>query len=106
MSRYIDADKLIADIKHLCWVTALSAALFVSCDRTGNALQEQLRKEIEWYDYTTRISATRVHDDLWVVSATHTWGEGFHQVDVYFAERDADGNFKFRNVYNGGRINE
>ena len=89
----------------LCMLIALTVIIFVSCDRTGNALQEQLRKEIEWYDYTTRITATQVHDDLWVVSATHTWREGFQQVDVYFAERDADGNFKFRNVYNGGQIN-
>jgi hypothetical protein len=89
----------------LCMLIALASIIFVSCDRTGRALQEQLRDEIEWYNDTTRIATTRIHDDLWVVSATHTWNENVQQVDVYFAERNIDGDFEFRNVYNGGKIN-
>ena len=80
--------------------------MLAGCDRTGNALREQLRRDIEWYDYTTRITAMHVAGDLWVLAAVHVWNDCEVQTDIYVTQNDIDtGGYKFHIVYNGGIIN-
>ena len=82
------------------------AGMFVGCDRTENALQEQLRGEVEWYDYTTRFTVENVYDDIYVLTATHVYRDGFIGIDVWITVYDIDtGGYKFQNIYNGGKIN-
>ena len=82
------------------------AGMLASCERTGNALAEQLRKEVEWYDYTTKFTVEHVNDETYVLTATHVYRDGFIGIDVWITVPDIDtGGYKFRNIYNGGQIN-
>jgi lipopolysaccharide export system protein LptC len=82
------------------------AGMLAGCERTENALQEQLRKEVEWYDYTTRFTVEHVYDETYVLTATHVYEDGLVGIDVWITVPDIDtGGYKFRNIYNGGQIN-
>ena len=87
-------------------VLTMLTGVLAGCDRTENALSEQLRGEVEWYDYTTRIETKHVTGDMFILTAVHIWSDGTVQTDVYITLPDIDtGEYKFHNIYNGAQIN-
>ncbi len=82
------------------------AGMLASCERTENALAEQLRGEVEWYDYTTRIEVTHAYGDKYVLVATHVYDEELVGIDVWITVYQSyKDEYEFINLYNGGQIN-